>query len=535
MPNQRDQTKKTDEEKKVIGERKILIFDTTLRDGEQSPGCSMNLHEKLELARQLERLGVDVIEAGFAISSIGDFQSVRGIAEAVNESTVASLARATKDDIDRAWEAVSVAARPRIHTFIATSPIHMKYKLNLMPHQVQEQAVAAVKLAKSYCEDVEFSAEDATRSRPEFLAQLFEAVIKAGATTINIPDTVGYTVPEEYYAFLMKIRERCPALDKVVMSVHCHNDLGMAVANSLAAIKAGAGQIECTINGIGERAGNAAMEEIVMALKTRKDHFQADTNIETTEIARASRLLSQITGIKVQPNKAIVGENAFMHESGIHQHGVLKNKETYEIMTPESVGLVVDNMVLGKHSGKHAFRTKVKELGYQMSDEALEDAFTKFKVIADKKKQIYDRDIEALLSKIALQIPKTYQMERYVINSGNSITATAVVKMLKDGRAIEEVASGDGPVDAAFRAIEKIIGKKVKLDDYQLESVTEGGDALGDATVKISYEGGNYLGRGLSTDVIEASINAYINAVNKMMFELKQLEKEAESAVGGGN
>nr|HPO04217.1 2-isopropylmalate synthase [Bacillota bacterium] len=432
--------------------KRIKIFDTTLRDGEQSPGCSMNLKEKIQMAKQLERMKVDIIEAGFAISSPGDFKSVRAVAETVKESIVASLARTTKDDIDRAWEAVSVAARPRIHTFIATSPIHMEYKLRLMPDQVEEQAVAMVKHAKGYCSDIEFSAEDATRSDPAFLARVFNGVIKAGATTINIPDTVGYTVPDEFYEFLIKVRELCPALDNVDISVHCHNDLGLGVANSLAAIKAGATQVETTINGIGERAGNAAMEELVMALRTRKDIFRAETNIVTTEIMRASKLLTTITGVKVQPNKAIVGENAFAHEAGIHQHGVLKNKETYEIMTPESIGLTKNSMVLGKHSGKHALRSKAQELGIDLSEEALERAFERFKIIADKKKQIYDGDIEALLSKEALQVPKTYQMKSFVINSGNSITSTAVIEAIKDDKVIEKVSRGDGPIDAAFRA-----------------------------------------------------------------------------------
>lgn len=499
--------------------RMIQIFDTTLRDGEQSPGCSMNLKEKIEMAKQLEKMKVDIIEAGFAISSPGDFISVKTIAETIKDTVVASLARTTKEDIDRAWEAISNAVRPRIHTFIATSPIHMQYKLNMQPEQVFEQAVAMVKYAKNYCSDIEFSAEDATRSDPVFLARIFDGVIKAGATTINIPDTVGYTTPDEFYEFLMKIRNICPALDNVNISVHCHNDLGLGAANSLAAVKAGVNQIECTVNGIGERAGNAAMEEIVMALFTRRDIYNAETRIVTTEITRASKLLSRITGVKVQPNKAIVGENAFAHEAGIHQHGVLKNKETYEIMTPESVGLSTNNMVLGKHSGKHAFRSKVKELGFEMSEESLERAFAKFKVIADKKKQIYDRDIEALISKESVQVPKTYRMDSFVINSGNNITSTAVIKLIKDDKSIEKVSRGEGPIDAAFKAIEKIVGIDMKLEDYQLNSVTEGKDALGDALVKISVNDELYTGRGLSTDVIEASIHAYINAVNKMLYK----------------
>ncbi len=500
----------------------IKIFDTTLRDGEQSPGCSMNLKEKIEMAKQLERMKVDVIEAGFAISSPGDFTSVKTIADTIKDCTVASLARTTEQDIDRAWEALSGAASPRIHTFIATSPIHMEYKLLMTPEEVYERSVAMVKHAKRYCSDIEWSAEDATRSEPEFLARVIEGVIKAGATTINLPDTVGYTTPDEYYEFLMKIQELAPSMGNISLSSHCHNDLGLAVANSLAAIKAGAKQIECTINGIGERAGNAAMEEIVMALHTRKDILQIDTRVVSSEIMRSSNLLSRITGVKVQPNKAIVGENAFAHESGIHQHGVMKNKETYEIMKPESVGLNANNLVLGKHSGKHAFRDKVKNLGYDLSDAEIDSMFLKFKELADKKKSVYDRDIEALISKEAVQVPKTYRLQSFVINSGNSITSTAVIKMVKDGKVFEKVSRGEGPIDASFKAIEKIVGIDFKLEDYQIQSVTEGEDALGDALAKISDRDGMiFAGRGLSTDIIEASIHAYINAVNKMIYDKK--------------
>ena len=500
--------------------RMIKIFDTTLRDGEQSPGCSMNLKEKIEMAKQLEKMKVDIIEAGFAISSPGDFISVKTIAETLKDCTVASLARTTVQDIDRAWEALTKAVSPRIHTFIATSPIHMEYKLLMTPDEVYERSVAMVKHAKSYCSDIEWSAEDATRSEPEFLAKVIEGVIKAGATTINLPDTVGYTTPDEYYEFLMKVQELAPSLAKVTLSSHCHNDLGLAIANSLAAIKAGATQIECTINGIGERAGNAAMEELVMALHTRKDILNADTRIVTAEIMRSSSLLTRITGVKVQPNKAIVGENAFAHEAGIHQHGVMKNKATYEIMKPESIGLSKNNLVLGKHSGKHAFRDKVNQLGYDLPEDELDKMFEKFKVLADKKKSVYDRDIEAMLSKEAIQVPKTYTLASYVINSGNTITSTAVIKMIRDGKAIEKVSRGEGPIDASFKAIEKIVGIELNLEDYQIQSVTEGEDAQGDTYVKISDAAGNiYSGRGLSMDIIEASIHAYINAVNKMIYE----------------
>ena len=500
--------------------RMIKIFDTTLRDGEQSPGCSMNLKEKIEMAKQLEKMKVDIIEAGFAMSSPGDFISVKTIAETIKDCAVASLARTTAGDIDRAWEALKGAVSPRIHTFIATSPIHMEYKLLMKPDEVYERSVAMVAHAKKYCGDVEWSAEDATRSDPVFLAKIIEGVIKAGATTVNLPDTVGYTTPDEYFEFLMKIRELAPSLDNICLSTHCHNDLGLGVANSLAAAKAGARQIECTINGIGERAGNSALEEIVMALHTRKDSLNAETRIVTTEITRTSNLLSRITGVKVQPNKAIVGENAFAHEAGIHQHGVMKNRETYEIMTPESVGLTQNNLVLGKHSGKHAFRDKVKQLGYDMPEAEIDRMFARFKELADKKKSVYDRDIEALISKESVQVPDTYTLRSFVINSGNTITSTAVVNVEKDGKAIEKVSRGEGPIDASFKAIEKIVGIDFKLEDYQIQSVTEGVDAQGDALVKISDASGNvFSGRGLSTDIIEASIHAYINAVNKMIYE----------------
>lgn len=500
----------------------IKIFDTTLRDGEQSPGMSMNLKEKIEMAKQLERMGVDVIEAGFAISSPGDFTSVKAIAETLKDCTVASLARANEGDIDRAWEAVRGAADPRIHLFIATSPLHMEYKLKMTPDEVFEQAVRMTAHARKYCPNVEFSAEDATRSDPAFLAKVFEAVIKAGATTINIPDTVGYITPDECYEFFMDLRKRAPSLDEVVISAHNHNDLGLGVANSLAAIRAGVTQVECTINGIGERAGNAALEEIVMALYVRKDEYKAATNIVTSEITRASNLLSRITGVKVQPNKAIVGENAFAHEAGIHQHGVMAKAETYEIMTPASVGLTAGNLVLGKHSGKHAFGERVKTLGFDLNEKELADAFEKFKDLADRKKRVYDKDIEALIAKESVQVPKTFELSGFVINSGNTITATSVISLVKANRVIEKVAVGDGPIDAAFKAINKIVGMDLKLSDFQLNSVTEGVDAQGDALVVLSSEGGgSYSGRGLSTDIMEASIKAYINAVNKMFYAEK--------------
>ena len=510
--------------------KQIKIFDTTLRDGEQSPGCSMNMKEKIEMAKQLERLNVDVIEAGFAASSPGDFLSVKTIAETLKNCTVASLSRALPADIDRAYEAVKNAVSPRIHTFIATSPIHMEYKLLMKPEQVLESAEAMVKHAKKYVSDVEFSAEDATRSEVDFLAKLFDRVIKAGATTINIPDTVGYIMPEEYFAVLTELREKCPALDTVDISVHCHNDLGLAVANSLSAVRAGVTQLECTINGIGERAGNASLEEIVMALKTRKDFYDADTRIVTQEIMRSSQLLSRITGVKVQPNKAIVGENAFAHEAGIHQDGVLKNKQTYEIMTPESIGITAKNLVLGKHSGKHALLARIRELGYDVTEEELEAAFVKFKEIADKKKQVYDSDIEAIITKESVRVPKVYSLDRFTISSGNTITNTAAVRLKKDENLQEQIESGDGPLDAAFKGIEKIVGKNLHLDGLRIIANTEGKDALGDATVTIRDEesGKTSQGRGISTDVLEASLMAYINAVNKMIYE----ERHESESIG---
>lgn len=506
---------------------RVYIFDTTLRDGEQSPGCSMNLQEKIEVARQLERLKVDVIEAGFAIASPGDFQSVKAIAETVKDCTVASLSRSLKADIDKSWEALKNAVSPRIHTFLATSDIHMQYKLKMSPQDVLEQARTMVAYAKKYCSDVEFSAEDATRSKPEFLYRVFEAAIDAGATVINVPDTVGYTTPEEFYTLIKSIKENVPNIDKAVIAVHCHNDLGMAVANTLAAARAGATQLECTLNGIGERAGNAALEEIVMALKTRQHTFNLDCRIDTTQIHRSSKLISSITGVSVQPTKAIVGANAFAHEAGIHQHGVLAEKSTYEIMTPESIGLSKNTMVLGKHSGRHAFEDRLKTLGYSLSKEELDQTFEKFKVLADKKKVVQDADIEVLLSHV-VEIPETYKLDRFVINSGNTITATASVRLIKQNgetTVIEEVSTGDGPIDAAFKAIEKIAGVSFTLEDYSIRSVTDGQDAQGEAYVKIRRDARLYTGKGVSTNVFESSVLAYMNAINKMIYEEKLVEQ----------
>lgn len=502
----------------------VKIFDTTLRDGEQSPGCSMNLAEKLEVAYQLERLGVDVMEAGFAIASPGDFASVKSIAKNIKNTTVASLARALTKDIDAAAEALKGAAYPRIHTFIATSDIHMEYKLKKTKEEVLATAVEMVKYAKKFCQDVEFSAEDAARSNPQFLYQIFEAVIGAGATVINVPDTVGYTSPEEFAALIKGIKENVPNCHKADISVHCHNDLGLAVANSLAAIRAGATQIECTINGIGERAGNAALEEVVMNLNTRKDFYQAISRVNTKEIHRTSKLLSSITGVRVQPNKAIVGENAFAHESGIHQHGMLANKNTYEIMTPESIGLSENKMVLGKHSGRHAFLDKLKAMGYELDEQAFNTAFEQFKILADKKKDVTDRDIEALVCRRIVQIPEAYKLDRFVINSGNTITTTSSMRLLsKTGHILEEVVSSyDGPIDASYKAIDKLVGKKFILEDFVINAVTGGTDAQGEVNVKIRNNDTVYNGYGLSMDIVEASILAYISAINNMLYDQEE-------------
>lgn len=499
---------------------KIKIFDTTLRDGEQTPGVSLNIQEKLEIARQLVRLGVDVIEAGFAISSPGDFLAVKTVAENVKGVTIASLSRAVEKDIDRAWEAVCNAENPRIHTFIATSDIHMKYKLKMTEEEVLERAVAMVKYAKKYCSDVEFSAEDASRSRTGFLYRIVEEVIKAGATVVNIPDTVGYSSPEEFGQLIKGIRENVPGVDKADISVHCHNDLGLAVANSLAAMRNGATQLECTINGLGERAGNASIEEIIMGLNTRKDYYgDIIHNIDTKQIHRTSKLVSSLTGVSVQPNKAIVGANAFAHESGIHQHGVLAEKSTYEIMTPESIGLSQNRMVLGKLSGKHAFEERLKEMGYNLAPEEIAKAFEKFKDLADKKKTVLDRDIEALVEEKVSEVMEVYKLDSFQINSGNKVIATATVSLYKNSELMMEAATGDGPINAAFKAIERTVGFELELQDYSLKGVTEGADALGEATVRVAKDNRIFVGRGVSTDIIEASVKAYINAINRVVSE----------------
>jgi 2-isopropylmalate synthase len=499
--------------------RRILVFDTTLRDGEQSPGFSMNITEKITLARQLARLGVDVIEAGFPVASDGDFEAVRAIAREVRGPVIAGLARAVPADIDRCWDAVRHAARPRIHTFIATSDIHIQKKFNTTREEILKRAVAAVRHARTLTKDVEFSAEDAFRSDWDFLCAVVEAAIGAGATTINIPDTVGYAIPSEFGGLVRFVRERVPNIDRAVLSVHCHDDLGLAVANSLAAIQNGAGQVECTVNGIGERAGNASLEEIVMALKTRPALFEATTGIHAEEIVRTSRLLAGITGIDVQPNKAIVGRNAFAHESGIHQDGVLKDARTYEIMTPESVGLSKVQLVLGKHSGRHAFAKRLQELGYELSREQVASAFAHFKDLCDKKKEIFDDDLTALVEQeILAVVPEIWSLEYLATTSGTRSIPTATVVLRRGDETHQDSATGDGPVDAAYHAVDRITGVSGTLVSYQIRAVTSGKDALGEASIKVLFDGGREISaRAVSTDIVESSVRAYVSGVNRML------------------
>jgi 2-isopropylmalate synthase len=498
---------------------KIRIFDTTLRDGEQSPGASMNLDEKIRIARQLERLHVDVIEAGVPSSSPGDFESVKRVALEIQGPQIAGLARTTPADIDRVWEAVRHARRPLIHVFIATSDIHLRHKLRKSREDVLEEARRAVAHAKRYTEEVEFSAEDATRSDPEYLARVIEAAIESGATIVNIPDTVGYTTPSEYGKLISGLREKVKNIHKAIISVHCHDDLGMAVANSLAAVENGARQVECTINGIGERAGNASLEEIVMALKTRKDFFAHEVSIATEQIYPTSRLLANITGIPVPPNKAIVGTNAFAHEAGIHQDGVLKDKTTYEIMTPESVGISQSTLVLGKHSGRHAFRERIQALGYQLSDAHLNLAFQRFKDVADKKKQVFDEDLEAIIADEILRIPDRYKLINLNVVSGSVTVPTATVQIEMGGKLFQEAGFGDGPVDAAYKTIAKMTKTRSHLLKYSVNAITGGTDAQGEVMVILEEEGIRVSGQGAHTDVILASAKAYINALNKLEYQ----------------
>lgn len=501
-----------------MSDAKIIIFDTTLRDGEQCPGASLNINEKVEIARQLAVLGVDVIEAGFPVSSPGDFEAVKRVAKEVRGPSICGLARAIEKDIDAAYNAVKHSKAPRVHVFLATSKIHMKYKLKKAEDEILRLAVAAVKYAKTKCDDVEFSPEDASRTEREFLHKVVDAVIRAGAKTVNIPDTVGYTTPFEFSQIIKGIYENVSCIDKAVISVHCHNDLGLGVANSLAAVLSGARQVECTINGIGERAGNASLEEIVMAIRTRNDIFKSvKTEINTKEIFKTSRLVSKLTGMLVQPNKAIVGSNAFAHESGIHQDGVLKERITYEIMRPEDVGVTGTKMVLGKHSGRHAFKERLKILGFTLKDNQLDETFNRFKVLADKKKEVFDEDLESIIDEGMSRIPEELKLKHFHIESGDRMKPSATVQVNYKGKLYDSTSCGDGPVDACFKAVDKIIKIGGKLLDYQVKSVTSGKDALGEVSVKIGSKSGVVSGRGASTDIIEASIKAYINAVNRIL------------------
>ena len=504
---------------------KIIFFDTTLRDGEQSPGASMNIPEKLEIARQLTRMGVDVIEAGFPISSVGDFEAVKAVAKEIKGPSIAGLSRCGEKDITACWNAVKYSKKPRIHTFIATSDIHITKKLQKTREQVLDIAIKAVRFAKKYCDDVEFSAEDASRSDFDYLRSVVEAVIEAGATTVNIPDTVGYATPQEYGEMIKQLRQRVKNIDKAVISVHCHNDLGLAVANSLSALVNGARQVECTINGIGERAGNAALEEVVMALRTRKNYYNLDWKLDTKEIYKASKLVSTLTGVLVQSNKAIVGANAFAHEAGIHQDGVLKDRMTYEIMRPQDVGVPSSQLVLGKHSGRHALIKRLKDLGYHVKPEEVDNIFTKFKELCDKKKVVFDDDISALVEEGISKLPEAYVLEYLNTSSGTGIIPTATLRLGKSIKAakgkpqriiVQEASCGDGPVDAAYKAIDKITGIKSKLVDYGLRAVSSGKDAQGEVNVKVMHKGITHSGRGTSTDIIEASAKAYLQAINKI-------------------
>lgn len=503
---------------------KVFIFDTTLRDGEQSPGCRMDANEKLEVAQQLGRLGVDVIEAGFPISSPGDFDAVHRIAETVGNGKkgthipqICGLARAVKADIDACWNAVKPAKFPRIHTFIATSDIHIEHKLKMTRQQVLERAVEMVKHARKYTDNVEFSPEDAVRSNFDYLCQVVTAVIDAGASTVNIPDTVGYSVPMEFGQLIKGLFEKVPNIHKTIISVHCHNDLGLAVSNSLAAVLNGARQVECTINGLGERAGNASLEEIVMAIRTRKDLFNLSTGVQTKEIYRTSRLVSQITGMIVQPNKAVVGANAFSHSSGIHQDGVIKYRTTYEIMNPEDVGIEESTLLLTARSGRNGLNNRLKHLGFELSPKELETVFEKFKDLADKKKYVFDDDLIALLSEGKSEVQETFVLEYLNTTSGTGTIPTATVRLKKGEKVFQEAACGDGPVDASYKAIDKITLLRPKLEDYSLRAISSGKDALGEVTVRLDDKGFKMIGRGTSTDIIEASAKAYLTAVNRIL------------------
>ncbi len=501
---------------------RVIIFDTTLRDGEQAAGGMLNIQEKLEIARQLEKLGVDVIEAGFPIASSGDFEAVRVIAKEVRTPTICGLARAQPEDIDRAWEAVKGAEHPRIHVFLSASDIHRVYQLKKSRDEILQTSRDMTARAKKYVDDVEFSPMDASRTEPEYIYQILEAVIDAGATTVNIPDTVGYAIPDEFGGLIEGIFKNVPNISRAIVSVHCHDDLGLAVANSLESVKRGARQIECTINGIGERAGNASLEEITMAIKTRKDFFNLTTNIDTTQIYRTSRLVSELTGFTVQPNKAIVGANAFRHESGIHQDGVIKMPITYEIMDPRTVGIPASSLVLGKLSGRHAFKERLTELGYSLSEEDFNRAFATFKQLADKKKEITDRDIESLIAQELRTVSEVYHLDRVQVSCGDRGIPTASVKLIApDGQVLADAALGAGPVDAVYKAINRLVGVPNVLTEFTVKSITEGIDAIGEVLIRIESEGITYTGRGADTDIIVASAKAYMNALNRLLASKK--------------
>lgn len=530
-----------------IGDHKIVrIFDTTLRDGEQSPGATLNIEEKLDIARQLARLRVDVIEAGFPIASPGDYEAVRRVALDVGTATgpvIAALARAQKADIDRAWEAVRRAARPRIHTFLATSDIHLKYKLNIGRDECVRLVQDMVRYARSLCADVEFSPEDAARSDPDFLCLVLEQAILAGATTLNIPDTVGYATPAEFGTLIRRITEQVPGARDVIISVHCHNDLGLATANTLAGIQAGARQVEVTVNGIGERAGNTSLEEVVMALYTRPQFFGLRSNVETTQIVRTSRMVSSYTGIPVQPNKAIVGANAFAHEAGIHQDGMLKNPLTYEIMRPETVGLGESNLVLGKHSGRHAFNTRLLNMGYELTRDQLDQVFERFKQVCDKKKVVDDRDLEALIADEVYQPTETYRLEHVQVTCGTGSTPTATVRLRnREGEEFTDAATGAGPVDAVYKAINRIVGEPNQLIEFSIKAVTEGIDSIGEVTIRIQADqpipgspARVFSGHGASTDIIVASGRAYMSALNKLLAARRESVSTVLATVNGNH
>jgi len=507
-----------------MSEEKVVIFDTTLRDGEQSPGASLSITEKLEIAQQLAVLGVDIIEAGFPVSSPAQFEATKIVAEQVSGPTIAGLARASEGDIEAASKAVAPAKKKRIHTFIATSPVHMEYKLKKSSDEVLKMAVQAVKCAKNFVDDVEFSPEDACRSEMSFLIEILAAVIEAGATTLNIPDTVGYVLPYEYGRIIAQLKSDVPGIDKCIISTHCHNDLGMAVANSLTGVRNGARQIECTVNGLGERAGNAALEEIVMGIHTRPDFFASQstgglsTNIKTTEIHRTSQLVSRLTGFVIQPNKAIVGANAFAHEAGVHVDGILKERTTYEIMKPETIGLGGSRMVLGRHTGRHGFVDRCKQLGFKLTEEEIEHAYQRFSEIADKKKEVFDEDVMAIINdEVRVVVEQVYELQYLHVACGTGTLPTASVKMCAKDEVKIAAACGDGPVDAAYEAIRQATGQSPKLENYSIKAVTSGKEALGEATVRITEDGRSYIGRGISTDIIEASAKAYVDAINRMV------------------